>query len=153
MIRMLPFKDFCISSIHSLTTFTLWCLGTQQLRIDVEDFNGSTTFATYSSFRIANENENYKLSLGSYLDGNMGDSFSGHNGLAFSTKDKDNDTRPTSCAVTYKGAWWYGSCHSSNLNGLYHKGEHSSFADGINWSAGRGYHYSYKYVDMKIRAQ
>uniref|UniRef100_A0A8C6VFA9 Fibrinogen C-terminal domain-containing protein n=1 Tax=Naja naja TaxID=35670 RepID=A0A8C6VFA9_NAJNA len=128
--------------------------GTQQLRIDVEDFNGSTTFATYSSFRIANESENYKLSLGSYLDGNMGDSFSGHKGLAFSTKDKDNDTyEPASCAAAYKGGWWYGACHSSNLNGLYHKGEHSSYADGINWHAGKGHHYSYKYADMKIRPQ
>ncbi|XP_026542110.1 ryncolin-3-like isoform X1 [Notechis scutatus] len=135
--------------IHLLTSS-----GTQQLRIDVEDFNGSTTFATYSSFRIANESENYKLSLGSYLDGNMGDSFSGHKGLAFSTKDKDNDTyEPASCAAAYKGGWWYGACHSSNLNGLYHKGEHSSYADGINWSAGKGHHYSYKYVDMKIRPQ
>ncbi|XP_070791014.1 ryncolin-3-like [Pituophis catenifer annectens] len=135
--------------IHLLTSS-----GTQQLRIDVEDFNGSTTFATYSSFRIANESENYKLMLGSYLDGNMGDSFSGHKGMAFSTKDKDNDVKePSSCAVSYKGGWWYAACHSSNLNGLYHKGEHSSFADGINWSAGKGYHYSYKYVDMKIRPQ
>ncbi|XP_026562231.1 ryncolin-3-like [Pseudonaja textilis] len=83
-----------------------------------------------------------------------GDSFSGHKGLAFSTKDKDNDTyEPASCAVAYKGGWWYGACHSSNLNGLYHKGEHSSYADGINWSAGKGHHYSYKYVDMKIRPQ
>ncbi|KAK9410173.1 veficolin-1-like [Crotalus adamanteus] len=100
--------------IHLLTSS-----GTHHLRIDVEDFNGSTTFATYSSFRIANESENYKLSLGSYLDGNMGDSFSGHKGLAFSTKDKDNDTyEPASCAASYKGGWWYGACHSSNLNGL-----------------------------------
>ncbi|XP_063145306.1 veficolin-1-like isoform X2 [Candoia aspera] len=135
--------------IHLLTSS-----GTQQLRIDVEDFNSSTTFAMYSSFRIANESENYRLTVGSYLDGNMGDSFSGHNGLAFSTKDKDNDTyEPKSCATIYHGAWWYGACHSSNLNGLYHKGEHTSYADGINWAAGRGHHYSYKYVDMKIRPQ
>nr|QHR82843.1 veficolin 2 [Vipera anatolica senliki] len=135
--------------IHLLTSS-----GTHQLRIDVEDFNGSTTFATYSSFRIANESENYKLSVGSHLDGNMGDSFSGHNGLAFSTKDKDNDTyEPASCAANYKGGWWYSACHSSNLNGLYHKGEHTSYADGINWRTGRGHNYSYKYVDMKIRPQ
>ncbi|KAG8125570.1 hypothetical protein E2320_021314 [Naja naja] len=109
---------------------------------------------TYSSFRIANESENYKLSLGSYLDGYMGDSFSGHKGLAFSTKDKDNDTyEPANCAAAYKGGWWYGACHFSNLNGLYHKGEHSSYADGINWHAGKGHHYSYKYADMKIRPQ
>lgn len=64
---------FCISSIHSLITSTLWDSGTQQLRIDLEDFNGSRTFAIYSSFRIANEYENYKLTVGSYLAGNMGE--------------------------------------------------------------------------------
>ncbi|XP_039209200.1 ryncolin-4-like [Crotalus tigris] len=135
--------------IHLLTSS-----GTQQLRIDLEDFNGSKTFATYFSFKIANECENYRLTVGSYLDGNMGDSFSGHNGLAFSTKDKDNDGfEPASCAANYKGGWWYGACHSSNLNGLYHKGEHTSYADGINWYTGKGYQYSYKYADMKIRPQ
>ncbi|KAM3855921.1 ryncolin-4-like [Vipera latastei] len=135
--------------IHLLTSS-----GTQQLRIDLEDFNGSKTFATYFSFKIANECENYRLTLGSYLDGNMGDSFSGHNGLGFSTKDEDNDSfEPASCAANYKGGWWYGACHSSNLNGLYHKGEHTSYADGINWYTGKGYQYSYKYADMKIRPQ
>ncbi|KAM6460118.1 ryncolin-3-like isoform 2-T2 [Liasis olivaceus] len=126
---------------------------TQQLRIDLEDFNGSRTFATYSSFRIANESENYRLTLGSSLNSNMGDSFSGHNNQAFSTKDRDNDIYSGNCAVTFKGGWWYSNCHSSNLNGLYHKGEHASYADGINWYAGRGHNYSYKYADMKIRPQ
>ncbi|XP_032089040.1 ryncolin-3-like [Thamnophis elegans] len=134
--------------IHLLTSS-----GTHQLRIDLEDFNGSRTFAIYSSFRIANENENYKLILGSYLDGNMGDSLSGQNDHPFCTKDRDNDIYDGNCAVIYKGAWWYHKCHTSNLNGLYHKGEHTSFADGINWAAGKGYYYSYKYADMKIRPQ
>ncbi|XP_053113762.1 veficolin-1-like [Hemicordylus capensis] len=136
-------------NIHLLTSS-----GVQQLRIDVEDFNNSRTYATYTSFRISSETENYTLTVGSYLDGNMGDSFSGHNGLKFSTWDKDNDTNDKgSCAVSYKGAWWYSSCHNSNLNGLYLKGEHTSYANGINWSTGKGYNYSYKYVDMKIRPQ
>ncbi|XP_034276019.1 ryncolin-3 [Pantherophis guttatus] len=134
--------------IHLLTSS-----GTQQLRIDLEDFNGVKTFATYSSFRITNESENYKLILGSYLDGNMGDSLSAHNEYAFSTKDRDNDIYDGNCAVSFKGAWWYTKCHSSNLNGLYHKGEHTSYADGINWHAGKGHNYSYKYADMKIRPQ
>uniref|UniRef100_M9T1P5 Veficolin-Cyl-1 n=1 Tax=Cylindrophis ruffus TaxID=186578 RepID=M9T1P5_CYLRU len=134
--------------IHLLTSNE-----TQQLWIDLEDFNSSRTFAKYSSFRIANENQKYRLMVGSYLDGNMGDSFSGHNNQAFSTKDRDNDIYDGNCAVSFKGAWWYSKCHSSNLNGLYHKGEHTSYADGINWSAGKGQYYSYKYADMKIRPQ
>nr|XP_003214910.1 PREDICTED: veficolin-1 isoform X1 [Anolis carolinensis] len=136
-------------NIHLLTSS-----GTQQLRIDVKDFNNTRTYATYSSFKISSEKENYTLSVASYMDGNMGDSFSGHRGFAFSTRDKDNDIHETaSCAVMFKGGWWYSKCHSSNLNGLYHRGEHTSYADGINWAAGKGHHYSYQYVDMKIRPQ
>nr|XP_020662654.1 veficolin-1-like [Pogona vitticeps] len=135
--------------IHLLTIS-----GRQQLRIDVMDFNDSRTYAKYTSFRISSEKENYTLAVGSYVDGDMGDSFSGHRGFAFSTRDKDNDIHETaSCAVMFKGGWWYSKCHSSNLNGLYLKGEHTSYANGINWAAGKGHHYSYKYTDMKIRPQ
>ena len=83
--------------------------------------------------------------------GTAGDSFSGHKGMAFTAKDSDNDAYSGSCAVSYKGAWWYGACHASNLNGLYHHGSHTSYADGINWYGWKGYHYSLKSTSMKIR--
>ena len=83
--------------------------------------------------------------------GTAGDSFSGHRGYAFSTKDRDNDNDRGNCAVAYKGAWWYSDCHHSNLNGAYHHGKHSSYADGVNWYAWKGYHYSAKRAEMKIR--
>jgi hypothetical protein len=73
--------------------------------------------------------------------------------MKFTTKDKDEDITPNNCAVTYKGAWWYESCHHSNLNGLYLKGTHSSNADGVNWHAFKGYNYSLKFSEMKIRPQ
>jgi hypothetical protein len=49
-----------------------------------------------------------------------GDSMAAHNGKAFSTKDRDNDTdKSENCATIFKGAWWNESCHDVNINGLY----------------------------------
>ena len=87
-----------------------------------------------------------------YFLGTAGDSFSGHRGQPFTTKDQDNDSASKeNCARSFKGAWWYPSCHSSNLNGLYHHGSHSSDADGVNWHAWKGHYYSAKRAEMKIR--
>jgi len=84
--------------------------------------------------------------------GTAGDALSYHRGQLFTTKDQDNDSSSRNCAVRYKGAWWYGSgCHTSNLNALYHHGKHSSHADGVNWYHWKGYNYSAKRAEMKIR--
>ncbi|XP_043940348.1 ficolin-1-like [Protopterus annectens] len=127
--------------------------GTFQLRIDLHDFENNTGFATYNGFKILGETEKYKLILGTMASSNIGDSLTGHANSAFSTHDYDNDLYSGNCASMYTGAWWYTACHNSNLNGKYLKGEHSSYADGVNWSTGKGLHYSYKYTDMKIRPE
>ena len=54
-----------------------------------------------------------------------GDSLSYHDEMAFSTEDSDNDLHRRNCAVDNKGGWWYHSCYSSNLNGIYHTGWYS----------------------------
>lgn len=72
--------------------------------------------------------------------------------MAFSTKDRDNDyNADDNCAEKFKGSWWYKNCHLSNLNGFYHLGRHDSFADGVNWKTWKGYHYSVKRVEVKMR--
>jgi hypothetical protein len=85
-----------------------------------------------------------------HLPGTAGDAISGR-GKPFTTRDVDNDDHDSNCAVSYKGAWWYRSCHSSNLNGFYHHGKHSSYADGVIWYNWKGYHYSLKKTEMKTR--
>ncbi|XP_067863091.1 ficolin-1-like [Heptranchias perlo] len=135
-------------NIHTLTK-----TGSFQLRINLVDFEDNKGFAKYKSFKILDESEKYKLVLGAYIGGDIGDSFTHHNNKPFSTRDRDNDNSPSNCALKFSGAWWYAKCHASNLNGLYLKGSHSSYANGINWSTGKGFKYSYKYVDMKIRPE
>ncbi|XP_022804268.1 microfibril-associated glycoprotein 4-like [Stylophora pistillata] len=121
------------------------------LRIDLEDFERNTRYAEYKKFCVKSENYKYKMSYGSY-SGDAGNSLGWHRNKPFSTRDQDNDDgKRYNCAVTYKGAWWYASCHDSNLNGLYHHGYHSSYADGVNWNHWKGHHYSLKRTEMKIR--
>ena len=50
-----------LDKIHRLTNSD-----TYKLRVDLEDWQGETRFAKYTSFAISNEATNYKLSLGSY---------------------------------------------------------------------------------------
>ncbi|XP_025331441.1 ficolin-2 [Canis lupus baileyi] len=133
-------------NIHALTA-----QGTSELRVDLMDFEGNHQFAKYTSFKVAGEAEKYRLVLGAFVEGSAGDSLSYHNTQPFSTKDQDNDSTTENCAERYKGGWWYSKCHLSNLNGLYLRGPHDSFANGVNWKTGRGYNYSYKVSEMKLR--
>ncbi|XP_041372882.1 fibrinogen C domain-containing protein 1-like [Gigantopelta aegis] len=96
------------------------------------------------------EQDYFRLSLGDY-SGDAGDSLSQQNGYRFTAKDVDVDTSKSNCARKYHGAWWYENCHDSNLNGQYLRGTHSSRAVGVNWRAWRGYNYSLKRTEMKIR--
>ena len=121
------------------------------LRVDMEDFAGNKRYATYSTFKVGNAVTEYKLTVSGY-GGNAGDSLSYHNGMKFSTKDNDNDKISGNCAIIYKGAWWHYKCHQSNLNGLYLVGPHSTFANGVNWYHFKGYKYSLKTTEMKLRS-
>ena len=121
-----------------------------ELKIVLMDFANVTKYAKYRMFHVADENHGYRLFVTGY-SGTAGDSFSTHDGMKFSTYDRDNDLASSHCAVTYKGAWWYSKCHASNLNGRYLSGHHTSDADGIEWLAWHGYYYSLKETTMMIK--
>ncbi|XP_065937089.1 ryncolin-2 [Magallana gigas] len=120
--------------------------GFYELRIDMSDFAGESRYAVYRRFSVGDEGQGFKLLIEDYI-GNAGDCMSFHNGSQFYTKDHDYNT----CAARFKGGWWYTNCHQANLNGVYLKGSHSSFADGIEWKTWHGFNYSLKYTEMKIR--
>ncbi|KAI0231293.1 Ficolin-1 [Lamellibrachia satsuma] len=134
--------------IHSLTSN-----GSYVLRIDMETFDGETRFAEYVGFSIDAESTNYALRFEAYLaSSTAGDSLSDHKDKPFSTKDADHDTYGGSCSSLHHGAWWYTSCHSSNLNGQYYQeGDRVQYAKGVVWYAWKGNYVSYKTVTMKMR--
>ena len=84
--------------------------------------------------------------------GTADDSLSYHRNMAFSTKDRDNDSANSyNCAASYKSAWWYNNCLRANLNGYYYHGSQVKSYRGINWSKWKGAYYSAKRAEMKIR--
>ncbi|XP_052677505.1 ryncolin-2-like [Crassostrea angulata] len=115
-------------AIHDLTK-----AGNIKLRIDLEKFNGDKGYVQYTTFKVGSKSEKYKLTVGGFK-GSLGmkDSFSYHNGMAFSTADNDNDRYSKNCAQMYGGGWWYNSCHQSNLNGKYYQ-KQAPTALSISW--------------------
>jgi len=50
-----------LDKIHRLTSDN-----NSMLRVDLEDFEGNTTYAEYNKFGVMSENDKYKLKLGNY---------------------------------------------------------------------------------------
>ncbi|XP_053663976.1 techylectin-5B-like [Anopheles marshallii] len=126
--------------------------GAHELVILLEDFDGNKTYAKYDQFEIGNENQKYAITkLGEY-SGTAGDSMHNAKDMKFSTFDSDNDVWNDNCAVAYSGAWWYGACHKSNLNGKYLRGETKQTAMGMMWLTFRGHDYALKASKMMIRS-
>ncbi|XP_072021870.1 uncharacterized protein [Amphiura filiformis] len=132
--------------------FAITNQGTYELRVDMEDNSGNSAYAHltnahYTHFRIGDADAKYKLTVNGY-NGTAGDSLGIHDQRLFTTKDQDNDPYSANCAVESTGAWWYNSCHESNLNGVY--GD-TTYGKGINWYAWKGNIESLKSTEMKIR--
>ncbi|XP_041671085.1 microfibril-associated glycoprotein 4-like [Cheilinus undulatus] len=123
-----------------------------ELLVDMEDFDGNMVSARYTSFSIDSETDGYTLHVSGFKDGGAGDSLTFHNGMKFSTFDKDQDSSSGSCAKTYLGAFWYNGCHHTNPNGVYRWGADGTLdAVGVEWKHWKGYNYSLKSISMKIR--
>ncbi|XP_072925227.1 microfibril-associated glycoprotein 4-like isoform X2 [Hemitrygon akajei] len=100
-----------LQNIHLLTARRNY-----ELRIDMEDFENQTVHAKYKQFAVAPdsihaEGNGYTLLVQGFTDGGAGDSLAYHNGLKFSTFDK-NQEGPINCAQKNSGAFWYKSCHT-----------------------------------------
>ncbi|XP_785428.4 fibrinogen C domain-containing protein 1 [Strongylocentrotus purpuratus] len=124
-----------------------------ELRIDLQDYNGTKATAEYESMMVSDYRSNYRLLVGSFkANGSAGDSLSYHNHMPFTTTDRDNDLAKKNCAQLYsQGGWWYNGCLYSNLNGLYLGPENDEFAAGVTWFEFGGFRGSLKLAEMKVR--
>ncbi|XP_061686938.1 fibrinogen gamma chain [Syngnathoides biaculeatus] len=142
------------------------------LRIELVDWDGTKRYADYAMFRVGPEADMYRLTYGYYFGGDAGDAFNGfdfgddpsdkfftsHNGMQFSTFDKDNDKYDGNCALQDGSGWWMNRCHAAHLNGKYYQGGRYTEKDagefgydnGIIWVTWHNRWYSLKETTMKI---
>ncbi|XP_078664359.1 angiopoietin-related protein 6-like [Branchiostoma floridae x Branchiostoma belcheri] len=136
-------------NIHQLTNQKSY-----SLRVDMQGWDGQTRYATFSSFRVSGESDQYRLTISGY-SGDAGDSMTDNNGHRFSTVDRDNDIwGSVHCSQENgQGGWWFSSCSNAYLNGRYLRNCGSSCPpwQGVVWYHWRGGSYSLKSVSMKIR--
>ena len=123
-----------------------------RLRIELKDsrgYNYQQGFAVYQNFSITGPEDNYRLSVGSYM-GNIGNAISGdpdpafvQNGMHFSTSDRDNDANKYgNCAnVNGNSGWWFSHCGRANLNKV------NSLPQWDDWI----YFATISYTEMKLR--
>lgn len=135
-----------------------FCLfsGDYSLKIDLEDWEGNKYYAEYDRFRVSGEKDDYKLHVSGY-HGTAGDALTGyrtHDGMPFSTRDRDHDNRYyDNCAEVYSGGWWFNDCFESHLNGKFYQfGSHQDYfqRDGMMWNTIHSYS-SLKFVEMMIK--
>ncbi|KAM9677422.1 fibrinogen beta chain isoform 1-T1 [Trichechus inunguis] len=151
-------------------------MGSTELLIEMEDWKGDKVKALYGGFTVQNEANKYQLSVSKYkgtagnalMDGAsqlVGENrtMTIHNGMYFSTYDRDNDAWITTdpnkrCSREDGGGWWYNRCHAANPNGRYYWGGQYSWDmakhgtdDGVVWMNWKGSWYSMKKLSMKIR--
>merc|ERR1719500_1252478 len=97
-----PEKEFWLglAALSELTKSGIW-----ELRVDLVDFEGTIYTAFYNDFKVE-EAPLYRLSVAGF-DSEMStirDSLRKQNGMAFSTRDNDNDSSSANCAELFLGA-------------------------------------------------
>ncbi|XP_059142925.1 angiopoietin-2-like [Physella acuta] len=114
------FGDFSLGNFYlgNENIYLLTSNRQTELRVDMI-FNEKKYFAKYSSFNISSESDGYRLHVGGFT-GDAMERLSYHNGMMFTTFDRDNDVFNTNnCALTSKGAWWFRDCLSCHLNAVW----------------------------------
>ncbi|KAH9504364.1 hypothetical protein Btru_063424 [Bulinus truncatus] len=130
-------------NVHRITS-----KGDFVLRIDMK-FKLKSYYAVYTGFFLEGEARNYRFHYKYFVTGNVDNMMKVHRGQQFSTPDRDNDLAgDLKCAKNYQSGWWYASCHTANLNGIFNK---KDFGYGVIWETLTTDYNSLDSVEMKIR--
>ena len=123
---------FGLEKVHKMTNSAPY-----KLRIEFMLQNGSWYSAEYDTFRVESESQYYRIHVGGYSGDQCDVMNLDHNGMNFTTYDRDNDKDGSgNCAVNGNqggGGWWYRYCALFNLNGYYGKGGFSVYCSGWNF--------------------
>ncbi|XP_062542408.1 ficolin-1-like [Armigeres subalbatus] len=109
--------EYWLGLVHRMHLIT--DAGNYELKIVMKGYDEEEMWVQYSEFNVAGESENYKLTVGPLSSGNTEDYLKKHNGMSFSTLDRDNDLWSGNCAELYESGWCFNNCHETNLNGVY----------------------------------
>ncbi|ROT69670.1 hypothetical protein C7M84_012122 [Penaeus vannamei] len=95
-----------------------------ELRVNITDWSDSETWAEWKEFSVAGEDKYYRLKVSRYTSSSQaGDALKWHNGMRFSTPDRDNDALLGGhCAKKNSGGWWYRGhrgCYQAHPTGRY----------------------------------
>lgn len=159
-----PWDDYAFgfgnpNSEYWLGNDNLYWLSTNKnysIQFELWDWDDSHAYALYDFFRVENEQKNYQLTIQGYT-GTAGDAmFPYHNKMLFSTIDRDNDEWHSSCAKKDQSGWWFKACGYASLNGAYIENGTTQISPdgvikGILWSKWKGYGYSMKRTEIKIK--
>ena len=118
-----------------------------ELQIELRQNDGTGQLWTYGYFEVDGPETNYTLHIGQAQGPSDGtDSMAFHNGMQFTTIDRDNDASISNCAVHnggHTGGWWYESCYNSALTG-----NHGSR---LQWQNRHGTTVYHAFAEMRLR--
>jgi len=104
-----------LDKLHQLTSERSY-----SLKITMTDYDNKTFVAVFDYFKVG-PGDNYVVAVESFNDtlSTLGDSMAYHNGMKFSTKDRDRDLLSSyHCSLRDTGGWWYNGCHVAHPTGL-----------------------------------
>ncbi len=107
---------------------------------------GDKAFVHYKTFKVADESDSYRLTVGDYQASGAGDAMATSNNMLFSTKDRDNDLYTNRCAQETKGGWWFYKCGHARLTGR------DTSSSRFMWKTWTG-HEVLSAAEMKIRSK